>query len=300
MSPATSLTAPCRGELVDIGGRRLRLVRREAGGRGQDGPTVVCEAGAFGFSADWSVVQEKLAARGLRSLSYDRAGLGYSDPAPGARNARAIVEDLGALLTHAGESGPLVLVGHSMAGLFVRLFALTHPQRVVGVVLVDAVTPEATDVPALRRAVRIFGALSRTWSLGAGLGLLKPFAPGFGDRIGLEGEAAREKRACFVRPGHNRAAAAEVAAWLESADQVRSAGDYHASWPLAVVTAGPSRGREGLRRIQQAPARRSAAPYEAHVETATHASLLGVSHAVPVVEAISHVLQNAGRPVRSR
>src|SRR6185503_6844969 len=64
-----------RGEFVDIGGRRLRIVR--AGPAQSARPTVVLEHGAFGCASDWQVVQDRLAAKGLRSLAYDRAGLGF-------------------------------------------------------------------------------------------------------------------------------------------------------------------------------------------------------------------------------
>ena len=47
-------TATPRGDLIDIGGRRLRLVR--AGARGKR-PTILLESGAFGCAADWAVVQ---------------------------------------------------------------------------------------------------------------------------------------------------------------------------------------------------------------------------------------------------
>ena len=68
-------TAPSRGEWIDIGGRRLRIVREgpwEAGSG--PGSLVVMECGAFGCAADWHQVQVALAALGVRSLAYDRAG----------------------------------------------------------------------------------------------------------------------------------------------------------------------------------------------------------------------------------
>ena len=136
---SVSQRPPYRGEKIDLGGRALRVVR--AGPR-SDRPTIVLEHGAFGCAADWAVVQERLAAKGLRSLAYDRAGLGHSDPGPTPRDGRAIVADLAALLREIDEPTPYVLVGHSMGGLMVRLFALTHPYQSVGVVLVDAVTPD--------------------------------------------------------------------------------------------------------------------------------------------------------------
>jgi len=106
-----------RGEQVDIGGRRLRVVRA---GVPTDAPMIVLECGAFGCAADWAVVQERLAAQGLASLAYDRAGLGYSDPGPTPRDGRAIAEDLEALLQRLEIRGPLLMVGHSMAGILLR------------------------------------------------------------------------------------------------------------------------------------------------------------------------------------
>src|ERR1700744_3591098 len=126
--------APPRGEMVDVGGRRLRVVR--AGPKGER-PTIVLEHGAFGCASDWAVVQERLAAKGLASLAYDRAGLGHSEPGPKPRDGRAIVSDLAAVLRELNERGPIVLAGHSMGGLMVRLYALTHPEQVLGVVMVD-------------------------------------------------------------------------------------------------------------------------------------------------------------------
>ena len=74
-----------------------------------------------------------------RVCRYDRANnqSGRSDPAPTPRTAADIVADLHALLQAADISGPYVLVGPSVAGLFVRLYATTYPEDVVGLVLVD-------------------------------------------------------------------------------------------------------------------------------------------------------------------
>jgi pimeloyl-ACP methyl ester carboxylesterase len=98
---------------------------------------VILEAGAGDFSVDWSLVQP-LVARFARVCSYDRAGAGWSDLGPRPRTMRQQVWELHALLEHAGEKTPFVLVGHSYGGWLVRLFAETYPADVVGVVLVDA------------------------------------------------------------------------------------------------------------------------------------------------------------------
>jgi pimeloyl-ACP methyl ester carboxylesterase len=54
------------------------------------------------------------------------------------RTARDMVDDLHALLGAANVPGPYVLVGHSLGGLVVQLYAHVYPQEVAGLVLVDA------------------------------------------------------------------------------------------------------------------------------------------------------------------
>jgi pimeloyl-ACP methyl ester carboxylesterase len=123
---------PAPGQLVDVGGYRLHI---QCVGTGS--PTVVLDAGLSGSSLDWSLVQPSL-GRSTRVCAYDRAGMGWSDPGPQPRTPRQIADELHTLLTKAGIPGPYVLVGHSLAGKNVRLFALTHPDQVAGMVLVDA------------------------------------------------------------------------------------------------------------------------------------------------------------------
>lgn len=278
---------PLRGRMVDIGGRSLHLVC--AGPKDSASSTVWFESGAFGIAADWAEVQRQLTERGMRSCAYDRAGLGQSEPGPAPRDSRAIVADLERLIERSGEHGPFIFVGHSMAGLHVRLYAVTHPAQVAGVVLVDATTAEATDYGTLRMFVERFGQVSRLAASAAGWGLLKPIAPLMGDGIGLPPDAARAKRAAFGSGASNRAAADEVTLWMADAAQVRQAGSYDPAWPVAVVTAGPASGRAAWKSAQAAPARASRHPYVANVDQAGHASLLGRRFAHAIVDGILHV-----------
>ena len=275
-----------RGEMIDLGGRRLHVV--QAGPRG-DQPTIVLEHGAFGCASDWGVVQARLAAKGLHSVAYDRAGLGLSDPGPQPRDGRALNADLMAVLNALGEAGPFVLVGHSMGGLMVRLFALTHPGEVSGVVLVDAVVP---DVMASRQgalAVRAYGRAMRWVGVGARFGLMRPVAAVTGNMIGLEGEAAVEKRRIYGLGSHAHWAAKEVGQWPVTSDQA-AGGDYPPELPIAVVTAGGEERTPWLKSMQAAPALASRHGYIEHVVGAGHASLLGRRFADPIVRGIEHVL----------
>ncbi len=117
--------------LVDIGGRRLNIICTGTGS-----PTVILEAGLVADSSAWRLVQPAI-SRTTRVCSYDRAGLGFSDPAAAPRDAAAIVRDLRALLQRAGVAPPYVLVGWSSGGLYTRLYQYRYPNEVVGLVEVD-------------------------------------------------------------------------------------------------------------------------------------------------------------------
>lgn len=277
--------------MVDIGGRRLHIVCK---GPEHDSPTVIFESGAFGFSADWAEVQDRLSAHGVHSCAYDRAGLGRSDPGPKPRDGLAITRDLEALLQHADVPGPYILVGHSMAGLYVRIFAAQHPDQVKGVVLVDATTAEATRDPIFRGWVGGFMQASRLAAETARLGLFRPLSPIFGDKIGLSPQASAEKRHAFASVHHNQWAAEEVSHWIDAAKQAQAAGKYDPNWPIAVVTAGPMKGRERWKAEQASPAAASKHPYVINVPRAGHATLLGDRFADNIVKAILFVRGAAG------
>jgi pimeloyl-ACP methyl ester carboxylesterase len=280
--------------MVEVGvGRRLRVVADGAATSGR--PLVVLEAGSFGFSADWAAVQAGLSAEGLRSLAYDRAGLGWSQPGPEPRDSQAIVGDLEALLGALGESGPLIVCAHSMAGLHARLFAGRNAARVTALVLVDAVTPETTDHPLAAQMVGHFHSLSKLAAWGAKAGLARPLAGPLGDAIGLPPLAAAEKRHAFAHAEHNRWAAAEVAAWRSSAEQARAAGAYAVELPIAVVLTGDGRQPAARHVVQTAPAAASRHGFVFHVPRANHASLLGERHAGHIVRAILAVETAAKR-----
>ncbi|MFZ5668837.1 MAG: alpha/beta fold hydrolase [Pseudomonadota bacterium] len=277
---------PARGRMLDIGGRALHVV---CAGPAQARPVVVFEAGAFGLSADWGAVQARLAARGVRSCAYDRAGLGRSDPGPRPRDGHAIVADFERMLAASGEPGPYLYVGHSMAGLHARLFAGRNPDRVAGLVLVDAAMPEAADIPMARTWIGRFGQASTVAGWGASAGLFKPLAPWMGDRIGLPPDAAGDKRRAFASGRHNRWAAEEVTRWMDASRQAAALPGFDPDWPVAVVTAGPVAGREAWKAVQTAPARASRRPYVIHVERAGHATLLGDRFADEIVKAVLFV-----------
>ncbi len=284
-----------RGRMIDIGGRSLHMVCAGP----QDGrPVVVMEAGAFGLSADWGAVQEQLAEQGVRSCAYDRAGLGRSAPGPAPRDGLAVAGDFEKMLAASGEPGPYIYVGHSMAGLYARLFAARNPDKVAGLVLVDAATPEAADIPQARTWIGHFVNVSRMAGWGASAGLFKIVSPWMGDRIGLPDEAAGEKKRAFASGVHNRWSGREVAEWMQTSKQAAEAGNYDPRTPIAVVTAGSEVGREAWKAVQTAPARASEHGYIRHVDGAGHATLLGTRYADEIVKAVLFVRDAAAGEAR--
>jgi pimeloyl-ACP methyl ester carboxylesterase len=135
--------------LVDIGGREIYLECR-----GEGSPTVILQSGFRNNAMVWSqdpaetgasMVMPAL-AEVTHVCAYDRPGtigfavdaLSRSDPIPMPQSPELVTADLHALLEAADVPGPYVLVGHSFGGVFVRDYADTYPDEVVGMVLVDA------------------------------------------------------------------------------------------------------------------------------------------------------------------
>jgi pimeloyl-ACP methyl ester carboxylesterase len=127
---------PPPGRLIQVGPNRLHVYEL-----GEGSPTVVFEAGISATSVNWRRVQTRL-AEFTRVVSYDRAGLGWSDPARTPRTASQITDELYEMLQAAGIPPPYVMVAHSFGYLVLRLYAMRHPGEVMGFVLVDPIRPQ--------------------------------------------------------------------------------------------------------------------------------------------------------------
>ena len=116
---------------VDIGGRRLDVVRAGSGG-----PAVVFEVGLADSLDTWVPVSTAI-AKFTTSIVYSRAGFGRSDRSPDGYAARHAVSDLHELLHRLLLVPPYILVGRSYGGLLMRLYTSLYPSDVAGLVLVD-------------------------------------------------------------------------------------------------------------------------------------------------------------------
>jgi pimeloyl-ACP methyl ester carboxylesterase len=188
---------------IDVGGYQLFF--QSFGSRP---PTIIFESGGDDGADSLAAVARQVQSF-ARALIYDRAGLGQSDPAPQPRTIQDAVADLHALLHAAQVPGPYVLVGHSYGGLIVRLYAHTHPQEVVGLVLLDVPPPDLS----LRE-----------------LRLLPPATP-------YEPAALTECRNNAITEWNDPLSSHEGFDRAASAAQILSTGDL-GSLPLIVITAG--------------------------------------------------------------
>ena len=126
------------GGAYDIGGRKLNLSCM-----GEGSPAVILEAdfGEPGYA--WTPIQRE-AARFARVCWYDRAGYGWSDPAPFPRHSDSAARDLHALLRTAGVAPPYLLVAKQLSAFHARVFRGYYPDEVAGLVLVDPTNEDMT------------------------------------------------------------------------------------------------------------------------------------------------------------
>jgi len=189
---ACSSRIPARVEIVN--GREVEIATAGTGGAA----TVVFESGLGEDWTHWDEVASQVAQH-ARIFAYSRPGTGASGPSTTPRDPKTIVEELRALLASQGYAPPYVVVGHSMGGGYMELFAKSHPDEVVGVVLVD---PRHRDFLSTCEAENV------------------------------DGCAIPESTLATQPP----AVIAEYHAYAMASDQIRAAGIF-GSYPVRVLTA---------------------------------------------------------------
>jgi pimeloyl-ACP methyl ester carboxylesterase len=124
------------GNLYQVDGRTMHIYCT-----GQGSPTVVLEDG---LGNDWTIwaKNQPVLSKITRVCAYDRAGFGYSEARPGVRDSNAISHELHGLLQQAGITGPIILMGHSIAGIHMRNYTARYPEQVAGIVFIDGSTPQ--------------------------------------------------------------------------------------------------------------------------------------------------------------
>jgi pimeloyl-ACP methyl ester carboxylesterase len=280
-SASDATVYPPAGRLVDLGDYALHLDCR-----GEGSPTVVLDAGLSASSLDWALVQPEL-AHTTRVCSYDRAGMGWSEPGAAPRSPGHVAEELHQLLVNGGVPGPYVLVGHSLAGKNIRMFAHAHPSEVAGMVLVDA-RSEMVESPAdMEGFAQALEGQATQYSLARRFGIARLFG------AGLVGEplvpAALATAMVLAQTQPNAIAETTAEGLARSADDEVLATTNLGSLPLVVVAAGESmRNLPNWPEAQRAMAKLSTKGQLIVAETSHH----GVHIAQPnvVLDAINDVI----------
>ena len=218
---------PMKGQLVDVGGSKMHIHCI-----GDGSPTVVLDSGLGDSYLSWHKVQPEM-AKFTHVCSYDRAGLGFSDPSSRPRTSKVIAEELHALLQAASVPPPYVIVGHSMGGYDVRVYASMYPNEIVGMVLVDAPHPDQENrfPPELKN-------LEGSWSREAEfIAYTMPF--GVPRLLGLcDNDPTSRAADCNARTAREQLA--EIKAFRESSAETAATGSL-GDLPLAVLSHDPDK-----------------------------------------------------------
>lgn len=244
-------TSPPPGQRIDVGGFRLHLYC--SGSNDNNVPTVLIEAGCGCSLVFYTWLQKKLSQK-LRVCSYDRAGLGWSEESHQPRDAEHIADQLHTLLSRSGIEGPIILVGHSIAGLYLRLYANKYPDNIAGMVLLDSSHPKQNEVLAINSYTLRLRLHNKVMAIYASLGLAALCPPLWelktNDMIFLP-ECAKQQlaylfrfRQSFITPS------VEFDAFESAAKQVLASGDL-GDLPLLVITAPVRNGGRSLSEEQK-------------------------------------------------
>jgi pimeloyl-ACP methyl ester carboxylesterase len=218
---------PMPGKVFDVGGFNMHMSCT-----GQGHPVVILDSGLGDSFVSWRKVQPRI-QKFTQVCSYDRAGMGYSDSSGQPRSSKVMAGELHALLQAAGVAPAYVLVGHSMGGYDVRLYASLYPSEVAGMVLVDSSHPDQENrfPPELKN-------MEGSWLREAEfLEYTMPF--GIPRVLGLcDDEPVQRAAECNWHSA--RESVAELKAFSESAAQTAAASSL-GDIPLAVLSHDPDK-----------------------------------------------------------
>lgn len=227
---------PMQGKLIQIDSGNYQLHLQRTGESRNGVPTIIMEAGSGETSLSWGDIPAQLAPFAT-VVTYDRAGYAWSTKARTERTGENIVRELHEALDKEGIKGPYILVGHSLGGMYARLFAQTYREEVTGLVLIDARTEDymretasiyAQETNQERPSAFLLGLMKSS-------GVLRLFQDSL-----LEGLVAKEKRSQFInviaKPSYFDAVEEEVKLLGSTEDAIR--GQKLGDIPVKVIPRG--------------------------------------------------------------
>ena len=237
---------PQIGRSVDIGGRTLNIFCS-----GEGAPAVIFDTYGHGAGYSWHALQSE-AAKFTRACWYDRAGYGWSDPAPMPRTFQMVASDLHQLLHAADVPPPYILVGGGDAASHIRVYHGFYPAEVAGVVMVNAndVDEKDTEIPESTKgawakhfgsfAPRVRGAACLAFPLLAHTGLVRLAGLFQGDRRtdSLNLTSKEQTMLDFLSDNPTAQRGSELCARETSMEQVQAAGNLGDVPLIVIATAG--------------------------------------------------------------
>ncbi len=287
-----------RGELYPVNGHQIHITCI-----GEGSPAVILQAGGVAESLWWYWIQQQ-AAEHTQVCSYDRPGLGWSQPASGPRDARTINTELSALLEQAGIPAPYVMVGHSYGAILTRVFAAQYPDKVEGLVLVDSALliprlfADQAEFDEWRRSNDILQAF--IWGM-TRTGIMRLIMPGTFQQWGYPPEIVSELAALRSPNSVFDADYAERIPEMWALQQASASAENLGDLPTAVLWASDLSGFVATDEALQTffTYRDAVASYSGNsvvrmIEGADHGSILGnEQYAQQVTDAILDVIQAA-------
>lgn len=168
--------------------------------------------------------------------TYDRGGMGWSEPGTQPRTSQQFIEELHALLNNAGVQGPYVLVGHSLGGVNVQLYASQYPDEVAGMVLVDSALADLDMLP-LSESLQPSPVLLKTL---AAIGLTRLPYTLLGETPGNTSPDLKDEQAAITSHAKDIYEIADELSLLEESFRQHLAAPVSlGDKPLIVLTAGP-------------------------------------------------------------
>jgi pimeloyl-ACP methyl ester carboxylesterase len=286
----TTQNYPPPGQMIDVGEQRLHL---HSLGEVKGRATVILEAGLLAMSVIWAWIQPEV-AKVTRVVTYDRAGLGWSEPNGQIPDAQQIAITLHTALNQAGIEPPYLLVGHSIGGQLVRGFADLYPDEVVGMIFIDSSHPDQTlRSPAIAKEMKkLFGQL-RFLPILAKLGILRRTGLMRSLVKGLPPQQQAEAVACCSSAQHLETSRDEALAWDLITSYVRNT-RHLGDMPLTILTAdtGNDPSWEGWNELQADLATLSSQSSHRIVTGSNHMSLLTAQQdAQAAISAICEMLE---------
>ncbi len=227
---------PAPGDFYVVNGHRMHIYCT-----GNGSPTIVLEAGGGSDSVIWRGVQTAL-SKTTRVCAYDRAGSGWSDALSGPRDADHIADELRQLLARAGITGPIVLMGHSIGGVYLRDYATRYPAEVAGLIFVDSSTPLQNRNPAFKLTG---GSGPPPWvfhlAMIAGIPRLLGMCSGGTQGAGDHTRKLQAEAMCRL---HYGTMSAEADSFDQSGQQTVHSGPYGAL-PILIISHDPSKQMSG-------------------------------------------------------